>query len=115
MLLVLALLSMLPMGAMLVQQRTNLLPKASEELRIVAVEVKNEVKGGAVVYVTLSEPAFAYLGYKDESGKSKVIMGVGKVEMRYGHAFEIEDVNSVPAELTVFVNGAETDRVVKLR
>lgn len=85
-----ALLLTIPLGAQLIRERTDLLPKAEEEVSIVAVEVQQMEEGRSVVYVTLSHPAVAYMVYTpQETGEEKIVVGRGRVEKRTGHSFEV--------------------------
>ena len=95
----------LPMAAVLVQQKTNLFPKAEEPVTIVDVGVNKTNTNELVLYLTLSESAFAYLEYTPNGETEKsVIIPIGPVQKRVGHAFEIKKVGK-GGNVAFIVNG----------
>ena len=103
---------LIPIGAKLVLDRTNLFPRADVEIRVVDTQVQKK-GNSAIVYLTLSEPAVAYMEFKDlEFGKMQIIIAGGKVEKRIGHTFEIKDVGKLGGEMVFVINERKSKPVV---
>src|SRR3989344_2253303 len=80
-----------PVIGKLIVERTNLMTQADTEVKIVSTQTQKQ-DNVVVVYLTLSEPAFVYMEFKDEeSGKTQTVVPGGTVEKRIGHTFEIKD------------------------
>lgn len=102
----LAFLAIMPMGAMMVQQRTNWFTQADTEVKIVGVDVQ-KVSDKVVVYLTMSESSIAYMNYLPEGSTKKiVVIPVGKVEKRVGQSFEFSP-GKTGGIATFMVNGRE--------
>jgi len=100
-----ALLISLPLAGRLVLERTSFRNIAAEELGIVAVEVNRTDNKDAVIYLTLSRPAVAYIEFKPlRSDESVLMFALGKVEPRIGHTFVLKD-NGVGGEVIFVLNG----------
>lgn len=116
MLALLIMLMFIPVGASLVMQQTRLQTSADTQPQIVAVDVKKVDVLKTVVYLTLSEPGFAFAQLEERaSGKTKVVLPLGGAEKRIGHTFEIDVAKSGGGKLTFTVNGKKVERVEVIR
>ena len=112
----LIMLMFIPVGASLVLQQTRLRTSADTKPQVVAVDVKKVDAGKTVVYLTLSEPGFAYAQLEEKtSGKTKVIVPLGGEEKRIGHTFEIDTAKTGGGKLTFTVNGQKVERTETIR
>jgi len=112
----LIMLMFIPVGASLVLQQTRLQTSADTMPQIVAVDVKKVDATKTVLYLTLSEPGFAFGQLEEKiSGKTKVIVPLGGTEKRIGHTFEIDMAKSGGGKLTFTVNEQKVERVEEIR
>lgn len=94
-----------PIGARLVQERAGFFSAADTEIKVLAVQVER-VEGKTVVYLTLSEPAVAYLEYREEGAlQAKIIVAEGAVERRTGHTFVIGKIGRMVGQAVLVVEG----------
>ena len=96
----LIMLMFIPVGASVVLRETRLRTSADTQPQIVAVDVKKIDASKTVVYLTLSEPGFAFAQLE-----MKVIVPLGGAEKRVGHTFEIDMAKTGGGKLTFTVNG----------
>ena len=102
----------IPVVGKLIVERTNLLTQADTEIKIVDTQVQRN-DNALVVYLTLSEPGFVYLEFKDEeSGKTQTVIPGGAVEKRIGHTFEIKDAGKSGGQAVFVINGKKSEPVV---
>lgn len=100
-----AMVACLPLAGKLVQERTSFLSRASVDPIVIQTEYHRISNDQVVVYVTLSESAFAYIEVPEDVNPVKVITSQGKLEQRIGHSFIIKTKNSERFEADVYVNG----------
>ena len=109
-----AMVACLPLAGKLVSERTSFLSQASAEPQVVQVQVQTLNSSTKVVYLTLSEAAFAYLELPDEANETRILMSTGKVEQRIGHSFVINVKNRDQFEAKIYVNGKRDKQTVKI-
>lgn len=102
----------LPVVGKLIVERTNLMTQADTEVKIVSTQSQRQ-NGSLVVYLTLSEPAYVYMEYKDEaSGKTQTVVSGGDIEKRIGQTFEITNAGSAGGQAVFVINGKKSEPVV---
>ena len=112
----LAMLMFIPVGAKLVLQKTKLQTSADTQPLIIAIDTKKIDSTKAVVYLTLSEPGYAFAQLAENStGKTTTVVPLGGEEKRIGHTFEINLTVSGGGKLKFVVNGEMVERVEEIR